>query len=142
MARNLLILDDDRGITTVLEYVAMALGYEVRVLDDSRQAVGVYEASQHDALVLDIIMPQIDGVDVLNDLLRRQSIPRVILMSGLSEPYLRLAEGVAAFHTTSLVTVRRGPFRRRFGCSRRGRGRSALGGDWFRRQTRAQCGVS
>lgn len=112
MARKLLILDDDRGITTVLKHVAVALGYDVHVLNDSTQAVGVCEAFQPDVLMLDIIMPEIDGIDVLNDLLRRQPIPRVILMSGLSDSYLRLAEGVAAFHATSSVAVLHKPFRR------------------------------
>ena len=112
MASKLLILDDDRGITTVLNHVAVALGYDVQVLNDPKQAVDVCEAFQPDVLMLDIIMPEMDGIDVLNDLLRRQSIPRVILMSGLSDSYLRLAEGVVAFHTGTSVAVLRKPFRR------------------------------
>jgi len=112
MAKKLLILDDDLGITTVLKHVAVALGYEVHVLNDPRQASGACEAFQPDMLMLDMIMPGMDGIDVLNDLLSRQPIPRVILMSGLSDSYLRLAEGVAAFHTASSVAVLRKPFRR------------------------------
>jgi DNA-binding response OmpR family regulator len=109
MTRKLLVLDDDCGITTTLEQVTAALGYEVQVVNDLRQVISVCEAFRPDVLMFEM-MPDLDGIDVLNDILSSWTIPRVILMSGLSESYLRLAEGVAAFYAASSVAVLRKPF--------------------------------
>ena len=65
-----------------------------------------------DVLMLDMIMPEKDGIDVLNEVLLTGIPVKVVLTSGFSESYLRLAEGVARFHDNPNVSVLRKPFRR------------------------------
>ena len=62
--------------------------------------------------MLDMIMPEKDGIDVLNEILLTGIPVKVILTSGFSDSYLRLAEGVARFHDNEDVSVLRKPFRR------------------------------
>jgi CheY-like chemotaxis protein len=57
-------------------------------------------------------MPEKDGIDVLNEILLTGIPVKVILTSGFSESYLRLAEGVAKFHDNENVSILRKPFRR------------------------------
>ena len=45
-----------------------------------------------------MIMPEKDGIDVLNEILLTGIPVKVVLTSGYSDSYLRLAEGVAKFH--------------------------------------------
>ncbi len=59
-----------------------------------------------------MIMPEKDGIDVLNEILLTGLPVKVVLTSGFSDSYLRLAEGVAKFHENPDVSVLRKPFRR------------------------------
>ncbi len=112
MAKKLLVIDDQTGITKVVELIARQLGLDVRSLNSSAQATETFIAYQPDVLFLDMIMPEKDGIDVLNEILLTGIPVKVVLTSGYSDSYLRLAEGVAKFHDNPNVAVLRKPFRR------------------------------
>jgi CheY-like chemotaxis protein len=112
MAKKLLVIDDQTGITKVVELIARQLGLNARALNDSLQAAEVFIAFKPDVVMLDMIMPEKDGIDVLNEILLTGIPVKVVLTSGLSDSYLRLAEGVAKFHENKQVSILRKPFRR------------------------------
>ena len=112
MAKKLLVIDDQTGITKVVELIARQLGLTVRSLNSSAEATETFIAFQPDVLMLDMIMPEKDGIDVLNEILLTGIPVKVVLTSGFSDSYLRLAEGVARFHENPNVSVLRKPFRR------------------------------
>ena len=112
MAKKLLVIDDQSGITKVVELVAKQLGLNARSLNNSSEATEVFIAFKPDVVMLDMIMPEKDGIDVLNEILLTGIPVKVILTSGFSDSYLRLAEGVAKFHANEQVSILRKPFRR------------------------------
>ena len=112
MAKKLLVIDDQTGITKVVEMIARQLGLNARSLNSSAQATETFIAFKPDVLILDMIMPEKDGIDVLNEILLTGITVKVVLTSGFSDSYLRLAEGVAKFHENPNVSVLRKPFRR------------------------------
>jgi CheY-like chemotaxis protein len=112
MAKKLLVVDDQAGITRVVEMIARQLGLNVRSLNSSAQATETFIAFKPNILMLDMIMPEKDGIDVLNEILLTGYPVKVVLTSGFSESYLRLAEGVAKFHENPDVSILRKPFRR------------------------------
>ena len=112
MAKKLLVIDDQTGITKVVELIARQLGLDVRSVNSSAQATETFIEFKPDVLMLDMIMPEKDGIDVLNEILLTGIPVKVVLTSGFSESYLRLAEGVAKFHDHPDVAVLRKPFRR------------------------------
>jgi CheY-like chemotaxis protein len=112
MAKKLLVIDDQTGITKVIEMIARQLGLNVRSLNSSAEATEAFITFKPDVLMLDMIMPEKDGIDVLNEVLLTGLPVKVILTSGFSDSYLRLAEGVAKFHEHPDVAVLRKPFRR------------------------------
>ncbi len=59
-----------------------------------------------------MIMPEKDGIDVLDERLLTGQPARLIVMSGYGDAYPRLAQGVATFHGSKPVVVLRKPFRR------------------------------
>jgi CheY-like chemotaxis protein len=59
-----------------------------------------------------MIMPEKDGIEVLNEVLLTGIPVKVVVTSGFSDSYLRLAEGVAKFHDNPNVSILRKPFRR------------------------------
>jgi CheY-like chemotaxis protein len=96
----------------VVEMIARQLGLETQSLNSSGQATETFIAFRPDILMLDMIMPEKDGIDVLNEVLLTGMPVKVVLTSGFSESYLRLAEGVAKFHDNPNVSILRKPFRR------------------------------
>jgi DNA-binding NtrC family response regulator len=112
MAKKLLVIDDQSGMTKVVEMIARQLGLNARSLNSSAQATETFIAFRPDILILDMIMPEKDGIDVLNEVLLTGLPVKVVLTSGFSESYLRLAEGVAKFHDNPNVSILRKPFRR------------------------------
>jgi len=111
-AKKLLVIDDQTGITKVVELIARQLGLNARSLNSSSQATEEFIAFMPDVVMLDMIMPEKDGIDVLNEILLTGIPVKVILTSGFSDSYLRLAEGVAKFHANENVSILRKPFRR------------------------------
>src|SRR6185312_3642503 len=112
MAKKLLVIDDQTGITKVVEMIARQLGLIARSINDSALATETFIEFEPDVLMLDMIMPEKDGIDVLNEILLTGIPVKVVLTSGYSDSYLRLAEGVAKFHDNENVSILRKPFRR------------------------------
>jgi DNA-binding response OmpR family regulator len=110
--KKLLIVDDDVGLTKVYARIGAELGFEVQVVNDSRHATDAFLTFHPDLAVLDLMMPEKDGIDVLNEILLAGTSARVIVTSGFGEGMLRLAEGVATFHANERVTTLKKPVRR------------------------------
>ena len=112
MSKKLLIIDDQASIAKVVTLIAEQLGLEVKALSSPTLATEVFVEYRPDIVILDMIMPEKDGIDVLNEILLTGIPARIVLTSGFSNAYLRLAEGVARFHESDQVSVLKKPFRR------------------------------
>ena len=112
MPQKLLIIDDQAGITKVVGLIANQLGMESRALTSSLNATEAFIEYRPDIVILDMIMPEKDGIDVLNEILLTGIPCKIILTSGYSDAYLRLAKGIARFHDSDRVHILRKPFRR------------------------------
>ncbi len=81
-----LVVDDDPGILQVLRDVLEAEGYTVVTADDGEQALRQWDEARPDIVLLDIIMPGMDGYEVCRRL--RQWDPRrttpIIMLTALS----------------------------------------------------------
>ena len=76
---RLLVVDDDRALRDVLRRALMLAGYDVRMTDSGAGALAEVSGSVPDAVVLDIGLPDIDGVEVCR-LLRREGNRVPVLM--------------------------------------------------------------
>tara|TARA_B100001123_G_scaffold417666_1_gene520709 strand:+ start:311 stop:1006 length:696 start_codon:yes stop_codon:yes gene_type:complete len=75
------LVDDDINILTSLAMVLEAEGFEVSTYSDSILALHALRASPPDILVLDIKMPKLDGIELLNQLRRTSQVPTIFLTS-------------------------------------------------------------
>lgn len=64
MSKTVLIVDDEEYIVTSLEYVVQKAGYEVAVAYDGEAAMAKVMAIVPDLLLLDVMMPKLDGFEV------------------------------------------------------------------------------
>jgi two-component system response regulator MprA len=76
---RLLVVDDDRGLRDVLRRALTLSGYEVRLAETGSEALSQVVSGAPDAVVLDIGLPDIDGLDVCR-LLRREGNRVPVLM--------------------------------------------------------------
>jgi two-component system, OmpR family, response regulator MprA len=76
---RLLVVDDDRGLRDVLRRALTLSGYEIRLAESGSEALSEVASGVPDAIVLDIGLPDIDGLEVCR-LLRREGNRVPILM--------------------------------------------------------------
>jgi two-component system response regulator MprA len=76
---RVLVVDDDRGLREVLRRALTLSGYEVKLAETGGQALAEVSGSTPDAMVLDIGLPDIDGLEVCR-LLRREGNRIPVLM--------------------------------------------------------------
>ncbi len=81
---RILVVDDELSILKYLRINLEAEGYEVLMAMDGVQALQTLEAEQPDLVILDIIMPEMDGFDVCRRLREWSQIP-VIMLSALGD---------------------------------------------------------
>ncbi|HET7762323.1 MAG TPA: response regulator transcription factor, partial [Phycicoccus sp.] len=73
------VVDDDETIRRTLRINLRARGYEVEGVGSGRDALSAMEAAQPDLVVLDLGLPDLDGVEVLRRIRARWSVPVVVL---------------------------------------------------------------
>jgi CheY-like chemotaxis protein len=112
MSKKLLMIDDDSGIARVVGLIARELGMEFRAIASPLIANEVFAAYRPDIVIIDMIMTEKDGIEVLSEILATGIPTKVVLTSGFGDAYLRLGVGVAKFHGTEGVPLLKKPFRR------------------------------
>ncbi|MDP7548309.1 MAG: response regulator transcription factor [Alphaproteobacteria bacterium] len=81
MPASITLVDDDRNILTSVSIALEAEGYRVSTYTDGAAALAAMTARQPDLAVLDIKMPGMDGMELLNRLRRASSVPVIFLTS-------------------------------------------------------------
>jgi len=79
VSHKILVVDDERSITDLLVYNLQRSGYQVVVAYDGRQALRLAQAERPDLVILDLMLPGLDGLDVCRALQREGSIPIIML---------------------------------------------------------------
>jgi len=85
----MLIADDHKQITSVLEQYAVKEGYEVAVAGDGRQALDIFNMRHPDVVLLDVMMPLVDGFEVCREIRKTASTP-VIMITARGEDFERI----------------------------------------------------
>jgi CheY-like chemotaxis protein len=86
--RRLLVVDDDQVFRIVLRDTLTEEGYTVLVAADGREAIDVLARKPIDLILLDIVMPGIDGLTVLRRVKRFMPSIKVVVVTAYIEPLL------------------------------------------------------
>jgi two-component system nitrogen regulation response regulator NtrX len=82
VARRILVVDDDSGIRDALRMILEYEGYQVLTAADGKTALSSLESERVDAVLLDIKMPGMDGLETLDRIAEREAAPPVLMISG------------------------------------------------------------
>jgi DNA-binding response OmpR family regulator len=76
---RILLVDDEQAIQKLLSYPLRKEGYEVVPAHDGREALDRFAAQRFDLVVLDIMLPKLDGIEVCRRLRSRSQVPIIML---------------------------------------------------------------
>ncbi len=96
MNERILILDDEPDFLAFAQAAMAGLSHELTTLNDPRRLPDVMGAFRPTVIVLDIIMPGLDGIEIITWLAKSGFEGRVILVSGFNPQYIDVAEKLAA----------------------------------------------
>jgi DNA-binding response OmpR family regulator len=78
-APRILLVDDEQSVQTLLVYPLRKDGYEVISAHDGREALDRFAEQRFDLVVLDIMLPKLDGIEVCRRLRSRSQVPIIML---------------------------------------------------------------
>ncbi|MBO5282565.1 MAG: response regulator transcription factor [Lachnospiraceae bacterium] len=81
---NILVCDDDKEIVEAIEIYLREEGYQVYKAYDGKQAMEILDREQIHLLIMDVMMPQLDGIQATRKIRENSSIP-IIILSAKSE---------------------------------------------------------
>jgi CheY-like chemotaxis protein len=87
---RVLVADDDPAIRMLVQRVLVRQGYDVTTANDGADAIVQLEQNQFDLLVLDLMMPRVDGIGVIAHLQSRGlATPPILVMTAAAPDILR-----------------------------------------------------
>jgi DNA-binding NtrC family response regulator len=98
---SILVADDEESIRSVVQQWLVQNGHTVSTAANGRDAGEVMRRTRFDLVITDVLMPDGDGLDLINELRRIQPAARILAMSGggrymEGSDYLKLARGLGA----------------------------------------------
>ncbi len=84
-APRILLVDDEQSVQTLLSYPLRKEGYEVVAATTGREALERFRDGRFDLVVLDVMLPEVDGFDVCKELRARSSVPIIMLTAKTEE---------------------------------------------------------
>lgn len=87
--KKLLVVDDEDKIREVIKEYAEFSGYEVTEAADGMSAIGLCKLNDYDLIIMDVMMPKLDGFSSVKEIKKIKDIP-VIMLSARGEEYDKL----------------------------------------------------
>lgn len=106
---RILFVDDEPDVVEPLIVTARALGYAAKLLEDGAAFDATVTDFRPTHVVVDLVMPQIDGIDVLLSLARMTTRPRIIVMTGYHWGVMESAKILAEQHDLNGIEWLRKP---------------------------------
>ena len=83
---KILVIDDEQGIRHLLDTLLRRKGYDVVLADGGRKGLELFRRERPDVIVLDLKMPEMDGVTVLQQIRSVDLNQPVIILTGAGTP--------------------------------------------------------
>ena len=90
---DVLVVDDDPAIRAFLELIVRRAGFQVDSACDGQEALELMTAKNYKLAIIDLMMPRVNGYEVLDKLREFQRRPAVIVATAMGGAYLRDLDG-------------------------------------------------
>ena len=85
MGQTVLVVDDEQNIVNIIAFKLKKEGYEVLTAGDGEEAVEIVEKHQPDLIILDIMMPKMNGYEACRKIREKYNIPIIMLTARAEE---------------------------------------------------------
>lgn len=86
---RILVVDDEEKIRLIIKKYAEFEGYEIKEAQDGMEAINICAREDFDLIILDVMMPELDGFSTCKEIKKTKDIP-VIMLSARGEEYDRI----------------------------------------------------
>ena len=83
--KKILVVDDERPISDIIKFNLTKEGYEVVTAFDGREALEQFEVEKPDLVILDLMLPELDGLEVAKEIRKTSHTPIIMLSAKDSE---------------------------------------------------------
>jgi len=83
--RQILIVDDENDLRTLLSHVLTNAGYEIKSASDGEEAISMLSKYKFDLTLLDIQMPNVNGIQVLKFIKQHSPTTKAIMLTGYAD---------------------------------------------------------
>jgi CheY-like chemotaxis protein len=98
---TVLVVDDEEGVRKLLSGVLLSAGYEVVSAAGGREAQRIIQSRDVDLVLMDLVMPDREGIETIAALRRERPALKIIAISGFGGPFLQVARQLGARATLS-----------------------------------------
>src|SRR5512138_2032705 len=88
--KTILVVEDESSIAEVVSLYLKRAGYDVQIASDGRQAINLFEKQMPDFVILDLMLPEVDGLSLTRWLRDRSDVP-IIMLTARREEIDRIA---------------------------------------------------
>jgi DNA-binding response OmpR family regulator len=88
--KNILVVEDEASIAEVVSLYLKRAGYSVQIAADGRKAMNIFERQMPDFVILDLMLPEVDGLTLTRWLRDRSDVP-IIMLTARREEIDRIA---------------------------------------------------
>ena len=82
---RILIVEDEQAIGRALQLKLTHEGYQVDLVGDGAQALSSLEQGGYSLILMDLVMPNLDGFELLENLQKQDGAPKAMVLSNLSQ---------------------------------------------------------
>ena len=79
MSKNILVVDDDKDIREIVAIYLKTEGFNVKLAENGEEALALIEKNKFDLVILDVMMPKIDGLETLIKIRKNHIMPIIFL---------------------------------------------------------------
>ena len=100
---KVLVIDDDPGMRRIVRHILELIGYEVKEAPDGKIGEKIYKEEGADLIIMDVVMPEQEGLQTIQALKKNNSDVKIIAISGEGkmgpDEYLAMASKMGALFT-------------------------------------------
>lgn len=85
MTTKIIVIDDDTAVTDLLSVLLKSQGFDVWATNNSAEGLGYVRENEADLVILDLMMPEMDGWEICKEVRTFSQIP-IIVLSALNDP--------------------------------------------------------
>jgi len=109
--RRILVIDDEPAVCDLVRRVAEAEGFQVATTGNHEEFLSRFDSLAPSYIFLDLILPDVDGIALLQSLAEKGCTAQIVIMSGTHPELLKTSSRLGRSYDLNIVGTLRKPFR-------------------------------